>query len=571
MSNRLMDVLDADRQRVVENVRAAAQRIWERPLHRYFTDHTVAHSERVIALLNGLTAGMMRDDKRLSPVEVVILLAAAYLHDIGMQDERFAGGDLDEIYAHHNVRTAEMIYQDYRSGGQVYGIPQLGDEDVAEAIALVARGHYQVNLSGEEYDGFTSGSGSSAERVRPRLLAALLRFADELDIDHTCVDLEQVKLLDLPLESQLDWWKCYYVSGVNIDENEYVRIEYRFPRGRSDYKELLVPLVERDIRARLAALEEIFRANAVKVALGKSSVRWRQLLDPLPKDVEALARRSMEPDLLVRPEFWSNFAVILSFGKVVHRAFQALDFAYGTRLLDQAASVIRYQSDESLLDAFVGTWRGFLQHYQNFIEQELFEPPAKRDAWFGQVGDAFHYLRTNAARVADSVEIDVEVAARAIDGSSGFYQEIKRLLVEYPEQVKDIVDVVSGPRVGAASQWDRSELRRMLLASFNEGELVDLCAELGQVAYQELPGDGVAAKARALVTYFDRREHIPELVAACSRLRPNLAWSSLLSVPYQTQLATKTQDLTQKTRALALGADSLIQNLVEVIVPGKGD
>ena len=75
MNEQLMDRMDADQRRALENVRAAVGRLWSRPLHRHYTDHTVAHSERVIALLDGLTAGMMartdvRDDKRLSSTEV---------------------------------------------------------------------------------------------------------------------------------------------------------------------------------------------------------------------------------------------------------------------------------------------------------------------------------------------------------------------------------------------------------------------------------------------------------------------------------------------------------------------
>ena len=58
MSNKLIDTLNADQRRTLGNVRAAAARIWARPLHRYYTDHTVDHSERIIALLDGLTAGI---------------------------------------------------------------------------------------------------------------------------------------------------------------------------------------------------------------------------------------------------------------------------------------------------------------------------------------------------------------------------------------------------------------------------------------------------------------------------------------------------------------------------------
>ena len=83
MPHPLTSYLTKDGRRAVENVCEAAARIWSRPLHRHYTDHTVAHSERVIALLDGLTEGMMGTDKRLSGTEILVLLAAAYLHDVG--------------------------------------------------------------------------------------------------------------------------------------------------------------------------------------------------------------------------------------------------------------------------------------------------------------------------------------------------------------------------------------------------------------------------------------------------------------------------------------------------------
>jgi HD superfamily phosphodiesterase len=289
----LTHTLDADQRRALENVRAAAERIWASPLHRYYTDHTTAHSERIVTLLDGLTAGMMATPKRLSSTEVYVLLAAAYLHDIGMQNERFADGDsstsserrLDEIRAHHNELTAEMIYAVIEDPANAFDIPLARDPAVVEATALVAEGHRRVDLSSADYDPLPHGN----ETLRLRLLAALLRFGDELDIDHRRVDVERMKLLNLPEDSQVHWWKCHYVGGLNIAD-EFIRIAYRFPRDRPDYEEFIVPLVERDVRAKLAALEEVFRANAVKVAVGRSQVRLMRLLQPLPPGVEALAR-----------------------------------------------------------------------------------------------------------------------------------------------------------------------------------------------------------------------------------------------------------------------------------------
>ncbi len=283
----LIHILNTDQQRALKNVRTAVDRIWASPLHRYYTDHTTAHSKRIITLLDGLTAGMMATSKRLSPTEIYILLAAAYLHDIGMQNERFASGNLDDIRTQHNKLTAEMIYAVFEDPANAFRIPLARDPGVVEATALVAEGHRGVDLGHANYDSL----GHGGETLRLRLLAALLRFGDELDIDHRRVDVEQMKLLALPPDSQLHWWKCHYVSGLSIAD-EFIRITYRFPRDRPDYEEFIVPLVERDVRDKLAALEEIFRANAVKAALGQSQVRLMRLLQPLPPQVERLAREA---------------------------------------------------------------------------------------------------------------------------------------------------------------------------------------------------------------------------------------------------------------------------------------
>ena len=75
-------------------------------------------------------------------------------------------------------------------------------------------------------------------------------------------------------------------------------------------------------------------------------------------------------------------------------------------------------------------------------------------------------------------------------------------------------------------QVNTTELRRLLTTRFNEGELRDLCADLG-IDYESLPGDGKADKARELVAYFERRGRIIELDTASRRLRPNSGWSNV--------------------------------------------
>ncbi len=288
MTRTLTSVLNDGQRLALANVRAAAERIWRVPLHRYYTQHGPAHSERVVALLDGLTAGMMATPQRLSPGEAFVLLAATWLHDVGMQDERFAGGDLEQIRAAHHQVTAELIYRAAQDPAQAFRLGLPDDPGLVEAVALVAKGHRRADLAAAEYEPLIHGG----ETLRLRLLAALLRFGDELDIDHRRVDLELIRVMRLPVESQFHWWKCHYVSGVSI-EDETIRIAYRFPHERPDYEGLIVPLVETDVRGRLSELEETFRAHAVKVAVARSQVRWMRAVQVLPPEVEAYARSQL--------------------------------------------------------------------------------------------------------------------------------------------------------------------------------------------------------------------------------------------------------------------------------------
>jgi hypothetical protein len=88
MTHNLLTHLDQNWQRAVANVRQAAACLWDRPAHRYAVDHGPDHADRVVALLGGLTEGLMsRADYALATEEIYIILAAAHLHAIGLQDE----------------------------------------------------------------------------------------------------------------------------------------------------------------------------------------------------------------------------------------------------------------------------------------------------------------------------------------------------------------------------------------------------------------------------------------------------------------------------------------------------
>ena len=72
-----------------------------------------------------------------------------------------------------------------------------------------------------------------------------------------------------------------------------------------------------------------------------------------------------------------------------------------------------------------------------------------------------------------------------------------------------------------AGEVNRQTLRQLLDQGYSLSELRDLCFELN-VDYDDLGGEGKAAKARELVTYCERRQMVAALVALIMRDRPHL-------------------------------------------------
>jgi len=77
---------------------------------------------------------------------------------------------------------------------------------------------------------------------------------------------------------------------------------------------------------------------------------------------------------------------------------------------------------------------------------------------------------------------------------------------------------------------DLTKLRRSISALFNEGELRDLCFDLG-LDYDDLPGAAKKDKARELVAHYHRRARVGELVQACLRLRPGESKATMRGPP----------------------------------------
>ncbi|MEM2130491.1 MAG: hypothetical protein QXZ70_07835 [Candidatus Bathyarchaeia archaeon] len=169
--------------------------------HPNFTSHGPDHSVSIITNLEKL---IPRDSwSKLSPLEILLLLSSAWLHDIGMADYN------GELYKAVTEEERKRVSQSYREQHAIrsekyitnpinYKRLQL-DRPLAEIIGTICKAH--VN----EYDlknisskwGPISGYETYGE-VRVRFLAALLRLADACDLGSKRVKEVLITVYNIP-------------------------------------------------------------------------------------------------------------------------------------------------------------------------------------------------------------------------------------------------------------------------------------------------------------------------------------------------------------------------------------
>ncbi len=177
----------ADLVSALAKVPDAVEQLWVKDYQPWFTDHGPNHSRRVAKYALELTRfPLLHESQRLTALEAFILWAAAWLHDIGMQDLMNAGplGEIGiEGYMHvrheHPDRSSANILEAWSS----LGLPA-DDHILAETIAGVARAHGTGFYRDTIENRLETETTVRNEPVRSRLLAALLLFADELDLHY---------------------------------------------------------------------------------------------------------------------------------------------------------------------------------------------------------------------------------------------------------------------------------------------------------------------------------------------------------------------------------------------------
>lgn len=151
-----------------------ALKLWQSQHLRTYTAHGEAHILQTEENLDALTRGLQDSPQKLQPHEIFVLIAACYLHDIGMQL-----GERDAREQHAQYAFDLILHSHARHLGEERRITlPIDDKNARQAIAFVARGHWTnfavVLDSQDTIVGNTQG--------RLRILGLLLAIADLLDL-----------------------------------------------------------------------------------------------------------------------------------------------------------------------------------------------------------------------------------------------------------------------------------------------------------------------------------------------------------------------------------------------------
>ena len=288
---------DTDYGSQLASIKKHSEEVWKKETfhHAYYTLHGMDHSRAVISMLDGLVDGI-DPDRGLTNPEIFYLLASVYLHDVGMLISYPGDEDrANEINARKKrPYTKEDLIRDkhhMRSGKYVTErAAELELDHVeSECVKLICEGHRVVELDTEDYDDRLIGS----ERIRVRVLAALLRFSDELDISYKRAPKKLMALLeeDMPDYSRLQWLKHYYTSGVDVSvqisngaRKTIVEIQTQHPdseRGRKITEELIFKPIERSFEV----VDRILLEYGLNITLNPPEIRFNKSLDEIPEHI----------------------------------------------------------------------------------------------------------------------------------------------------------------------------------------------------------------------------------------------------------------------------------------------
>jgi uncharacterized protein YjbI with pentapeptide repeats len=302
----LNKISDRDMTLCLGNLRKVVQGLWAIDAPRIiqdYTDHGIEHSIRIMEKLK-LILGDNVD--RLSVEELFLLLVAIYLHDIGMQCDiskypeikenaekkfgakfsveftaitanNYSKEEQNSIRTNHHFLTVAWIDYAFLSGKTSLGVAISGiDRSLIRDVIDICQYHSKLPI--EKCPEFCS-----IRPIRKQLIAALLRFGDELDIDRDRVQFNTVQSFSFD-ESNSSFWWLHDRTYVNVDKSEVViKIELH-PADKDQYEKLIYDAYIGGFRKKNQAVLNVLVKNGIPLIVSdKSTVVANEYVKKIPE------------------------------------------------------------------------------------------------------------------------------------------------------------------------------------------------------------------------------------------------------------------------------------------------
>ncbi len=357
--------LSGPQYRRILDVRDRTKPIFENNILPHFTDHSLAHSDRVVKILGKLLKANLRSqgENRATTKEVTVLVLAALLHDIGMQIPLAHGiekeivelsrDDLSQIRRDHG-RAAGSLLRNLADGDDRFHLG-LDDARYRRHLPIVATlcEHHQ---SSETYD--PEEEVDIGGRLRVGILTALLRIADQLDCDSRRVDMDKLHQFRIGAESRLHWLMCHYVDAVSIEDG-LIQLRASFPEGMSGpVAELLAGQLVEKVSAEFSIAEKALWRNDIKLRppsgiqfTGEDFTYQKQ---SLPDEVLEKIKGRLEPSLPKHLELADVTSPadsgggeldFMTYWGFIGNPFLDRPIAYGSDLLVETPQLLRVVSE----------------------------------------------------------------------------------------------------------------------------------------------------------------------------------------------------------------------------------
>ena len=228
------------------------------PELKYYTLHDHRHSEMVEWELYELLPD--EQFKKLSYEERFLLIASAWLHDIGMIQDLF--GDKDnkkteiQVREEHHKRSQEYI-------NDVWSVLSLNKEEVS-ILGIICKYHRKTE---DLRDCIEILPIPGVGDIRIRLLAAYLRLADALRIaDVSGVPEKEFRtnlIMGMDPESTFHWIKSKYAQGTSLTKEPFtITIFLKNPNGKAENIETLGKFLCEEIQEELdSSMDTLIRGG----------------------------------------------------------------------------------------------------------------------------------------------------------------------------------------------------------------------------------------------------------------------------------------------------------------------